>query len=270
MSENPRIIVFTDLDGTLLDFITYSFQKALPVIKELKKKKIPIIFCTNKTRAENEYYQKKLKIADPFIVENGGAIFIPKNYFSFSFPYQKSKSNYKVIELGIPYSKIRKKIKKVREKLNCIIAGFGDLSPKSIAKITGLNLAKTRLARQRDYNEPFIAGIGAEEKIMKELKKEKLQVQFGGRFYNASSRKSNKGKAIKILSSLFKKEFGKIKTIGLGDSQNDLFMFKAVDFPVLVQKPSGKWSPEIRLKKIIKIKEVGPQGWVKAIKKYAL
>jgi mannosyl-3-phosphoglycerate phosphatase len=270
MPGKPKIIVFTDLDGTLLDFITYSFQVALPVIKELKKKKIPIILCTNKTRAENEYYQKKLKITDPFIVESGGAIFIPKNYFSFSFPYQKTKVNYKVIELGAPYSKVRKKIKKVREKLKYNIAGFADLSPKGIAKITGLNLAQAKLAQQRDYNEPFIIEVGTKEKIMKEFKKGGLQIQFGGRFYNASSSKSNKGKAIKILSSLFKKKFGKIKTIGLGDSQNDLSMLKAVDFAVLVQSPSGKWTPGIKLKKIIKIKEVGPRGWAKAIKKYAL
>ena len=82
-ANKTKIIVFTDLDGTMIDRDTYSFEIALPLLKELKKSKIPVIFCTAKTKKENEYYQKKLKVECPFIVENGGAIFIPKNYFSY-------------------------------------------------------------------------------------------------------------------------------------------------------------------------------------------
>ena len=268
MARESKIVIFTDLDGTLLDSTTYSYQAAFSIIKELKERRVPIIFCTAKTRAENEYYQKKLKIKDPFIVENGGAIFIPKNYFAFNFPYQKKKNNYRVIELGTSYSKIREKIKKVRKKISCEVVGFGDLNTKEIANLTNLNLPFAKRAQQRDYDETFVIEKGNEEKIVKELKREGVQVQFGGKFYDASSPKSNKGKAVKILVSLFKKEFGKIKTLGLGDSQNDLSMLEAVDIPILVQKPSGKWSSEIKLKGIIKIREIGPKGWKKAIEKY--
>jgi len=272
MKRKLKIIIFTDLDGTLLDSITYSYRRTLPLIKELKRKKIPIIFCTAKTRTENEYYQKKFKIKDPFIVENGGAIFIPKNYFSFYFPYQKIKSNYQVIELGVSYSKIRKKIKKVQKKLKCNIMGFGDLDSKEVAKITGLKSALAELAKQREYDESFmIENKAQEKKIIRELKKEGLQVQSGGKFYNTSSFRSNKGNAVKILSSLFKKKGDKIRTIGLGDSQNDLSLLKKVDLPILVQKPPGVWDPNIKeVSGLIKIKKIGPRGWAEAIKKYVL
>ena len=192
------------------------------------------------------------------------------------------------------YLKIREKIKKVQKKLKCNIMGFGDLGPKEVAKITGLKLSLAELAKQREYNETFmIESKDQEKKIIRELKKEGLQVQFGGRFYSASSLRRDKGKAVKILSSLFKKKNdkplttfqknrlgkrftqkvmrGKIKTIGLGDSQNDLSLLKKVDLPILVQKPPGIWDPNIKgVSGLIKIKKIGPQGWVEAIKKYVL
>ena len=76
---NP--IIFTDLDGTLLDD-KYSFNESLPALKIVKNKRIPLIFCTSKTEPEIKIYLKKMNINMPFIVENGGAVFIPKNYFN--------------------------------------------------------------------------------------------------------------------------------------------------------------------------------------------
>ena len=49
-------VLFTDLDGTLLDLFDYSYDAALPALEFLKKRKIPVIVCTAKTLAENEYY----------------------------------------------------------------------------------------------------------------------------------------------------------------------------------------------------------------------
>jgi len=75
-------IIFTDLDGTLLDSDTYSYEKAKIALQLLKKRRIPLIFCTSKTRAEIEFWRDEVGNYDPFISENGGGIFIPKDYFS--------------------------------------------------------------------------------------------------------------------------------------------------------------------------------------------
>ncbi|MDP2876998.1 MAG: HAD-IIB family hydrolase, partial [Holophaga sp.] len=64
-------ILFTDLDGTLLDESTYAFEPALPAIRALQERGIPIVFCTSKTFAETVALQEVLGITDPFIVENG-------------------------------------------------------------------------------------------------------------------------------------------------------------------------------------------------------
>jgi len=70
-----KIIVFTDLDGTLLHPRTYSFEAAMPALKLIKEKDIPLILCSSKTRAEIEVYRKKLDNQHPFVSENGGGIF---------------------------------------------------------------------------------------------------------------------------------------------------------------------------------------------------
>lgn len=278
MKNKKKLIIFTDLDGTLLDFKTYSYKTAKPLIKKIKNKGIPLVFCTAKTKAENEYYRKKLKINDPFIVENGGAIFIPKNYFSFNplllFPGQKKKAYY-IIELGAPYKKIRAALQKIKKQTGFKIIGFGDMTAKQVAQDAGFSGKKSHLkmalrAKQKMYNESFIfQEPQKKEKILSQaIKKLGFNLTHGGRYYNIMGKNADKGKAVKILTKFFEKEFGEIRAIGLGDGLNDLPMLKTVDISILVQKPSKIWEPKIKIKKMIKIKGVGPFGWTKALKKY--
>lgn len=70
-------VIFTDLDNTLLDS-RYSYEDAKDVLEILKEKEIPIVFCSAKTKYEQEVIRKKIGIKDPFIVEDGSAIYIPK------------------------------------------------------------------------------------------------------------------------------------------------------------------------------------------------
>ena len=76
------IIIITDLDGTLLHPVSYSFEDAIPALEEVHKANIPVILCSSKTKAEIEVYRRRINNRDPFISENGGGIFIPKGYFT--------------------------------------------------------------------------------------------------------------------------------------------------------------------------------------------
>ncbi len=259
------LILFTDLDGTLLDPLSYSFERVADLIEIIKKRKIPLIFCSSKTRAEQEFYRKALGINDPFIVENGGAILIPENYFPFSFPFQKSHSNYLIIEFGISYFEVRRILEEIRRKTKLKVRGFGDMSPEEIAKETGLSIEMAALAKQREYEETLkIEGDERELKIfLQEVKSRGLNLHHGGRFYSIG-KGNDKGKAVRALADLFERKFGKILTVGIGDSQNDFSMLAAVNIPILVQKPGGWWE-DIEIRGIRKVEGIGPEGWEKAI-----
>ena len=99
----PKHIIFTDLDGTLLDHFTYSFSAASDALKLIKEKGIPLIICTSKTCAEILPIRKRLRNKDPFISENGGAIYMPDRYFSFLYEFQKRIRGYRIIEIGTPH-----------------------------------------------------------------------------------------------------------------------------------------------------------------------
>ena len=75
------LLVVTDLDGTLLDFDDYSFDAAKPALNMLKKSRVPVVCCSSKTSGEVIAARKKLRINDPFISENGAAVYLPENQF---------------------------------------------------------------------------------------------------------------------------------------------------------------------------------------------
>jgi mannosyl-3-phosphoglycerate synthase len=269
-SVEARKVVYTDLDGTLLHPLSNSYSQALEGLRHLQGKKVPIIFCSAKTLAEQEILRKELEISDPFIVENGGAIYIPKEYFRFPFSYNKSVGEYLVIELGASYAEIRQRLKMVVETGACKFTAFGDIGVEEVARHTGLNLQQAQLAKERQYSETIIlAGNQRDKEIMLDaIHKEGLHCAFGGRFFEVSLG-SDKGKAVKILNELFKLNFDEIITYGIGDGENDIPMLNSVDHPILVQNAEKHWG-KVKAKGLVKIKGIGPIGFSQAVKQSVL
>ena len=268
--SQSKPVVFTDLDGTLLDRDTYSYAAAVRALERLRRKKIPLVFCSAKTRAEQEAYRSELGISDPFIVENGGAIFIPHGYFPFVFDYHKAAGEYSIIELGMPYHQVREIMAQVRSRLGLDLHGFGDMSAEEVAAETGLSLEAARRAKDREYDETLkIDGTSEEiERALSALEKAGLSHTRSGRYYNVMGA-SDKGKVVTILIDLFHRKLGQIETVGIGDSLNDSPMLAAVDIPVLVQKPGGVWEP-MDLPGLHRAAGVGPVGWRRAIEELVI
>ncbi len=226
-------VIFTDLDGTLLSE-NYSFKSAVPALEVLENRKIPLVFCTSKTRTEIEVYREKTGNRHPFISENGGAIFIPVNYFS-----KKNKRlikwNYEVIELGKPYKDLVRALNELKKDFP--IQGFSDMSVSEIAKHSGLSVFEAKMAKKRDYDEVFILREERlEKKLLRSIKKKGLNCTRGGRYYHLMG-ESDKGKAVRILSDLYKEKFGDVRTISFGDSRNDKPMLRVTDKGYLVNGP---------------------------------
>lgn len=267
-----KLVIFTDLDGTLLDHQTYSFTKALPALALIKKKNILLIICSSKTRKEIEYYRRKLENGHPFISENGGGIFIPKGYFQF--PIQglqftiSDEYDYHVIRLGASYSDLRKALLRLRSE-GFYLRGFGDMTAEEIAEIANMSIDEARMAKERDFDEPFIfEGDDAELKKLFESVKAKGFNYTQGRFFHILGN-SDKGRATEILIDLYKKNYGEVITIAIGDSPNDIPMLEKVDLPIIVQKPDGSYDHRIDIPNLIRAEGIGPDGWNKAISKFA-
>jgi len=232
-NKAAKIVLFADLDGALLDE-KYSYQTVKPVIDQLLILNTAIVFCSSKTRAEIEFYRRQMGINDPFISENGSAIFIPKGYFKFGYSFTWSSHKYNVIELGAAYSAVRGELGKAKEKSAAKIIGFGDMTEKEIAKDSGLPLELAKLAKRREYDEPFRIVEGNEKEVLELITKESYRYTKGGRYFHMLGN-TDKGRAVTLLKGLYAKSFHELITYGIGDSSNDLPMLEMVDIPIFVR-----------------------------------
>ncbi len=267
MAKKADKLIFTDLDGTLLDHETYSWKKAEPALRLAKRMDVPVIFCTSKTRAEIEVCRKRIGNKEPFIAENGEVIFIPKGYFSRRPVQSNTIGKYHVIALGRPYRELRDVIRKMRKE-GLKVRGFGDMTPKEVIKLTGLSAREARLAMKREYDEPFILAEGKQEAGVREFaSKNNLRITKGGRFYHLMGSSGGKGIAAGILSSLYGIEAGKPPvTAGLGDSENDFPLLRMVSVPYLLKRHDGSHAPKSGA--FIRYKGKGPEGWNSAVLRF--
>jgi mannosyl-3-phosphoglycerate phosphatase len=258
-------VVFTDLDGTLLDHHTYSYQLARPALEILFEKGYPLVICTSKTRAEIESFRAELDIRDPFISENGGAIFVPQGYFTGPFGFDKVVDSYRVIELGTDYHKIRRALKESERRSGCKATGFGDLTAEEISRETGLDIRSAELSKQREYDEAFtVPDRECVSRLLEQIKEKGLNFTRGGRYFHIMGN-NDKGQAVLMLTEIFRRQYDHVVTIGLGDSDNDLPMLRAVDMPILVQKPGGSYATVEEGFRLAK--GIGPAGWNSALLK---
>jgi mannosyl-3-phosphoglycerate phosphatase len=261
----PHPVIFTDLDGTLLDPENYGFTAALPALDFVKAAGIPLVFCSSKTRAEIEYWRERLENSHPFISENGGAIFLPLSYFSTDeigaeWEGAETIDGYVVLVLGIPYRLLRDRLQELQRN-GFEVRGFGDMSAEEVAEVTGLNLEQVKLAKKREFDEPFVF-FGEQTKVNKLLAsiEEKGLRHSEGRFYHLMG-DNDKGRAVDKLKELYQRRFGDIVSIAIGDSPVDFPMLERVDYPVLVRNYKGEHDPRISLPNLIRSRGVGPEGW---------
>ena len=265
--DPPFIVIFTDLDGTLLDHNSYDWEAAIPALDLCQRLQIPIIPVSSKTRAEMEVLQHKLELSSPFISENGGGIFPPKDG-SYSAPagtiFAKNREEWTP---GLPYEFLVNALREIREELGWDIRGFSEMTLKEISHLTSLDPDSARLAAMREYDEPFIV-LGREDVDNDALytiaERKGLNITSGGRFYHLHG-ENDKGRAVEKLISWYRELYPELLTIGLGDSPNDFSMLKRVNYPVLIR--SSRHFPEIQ--KVIRglrmTKESGPRGWNSAV-----
>ncbi|ADB57654.1 HAD-IIB family hydrolase [Archaeoglobus profundus] len=242
-------IIFTDLDGTLLDK-NYRCDKALELIKKLE---VPIVFVSAKTIFEQEVFRKMLGISDPFVVEDGSAIYAPLNYFGRRIGYRRH--GYDALILGVEREVILQHIKSLNVK------SYANMSVEEISKLTGLSLEMSELAKRREFSEVIVE---ADEKALKYLKKF-FNVQIGGRFIHVYGKGADKGKAVRILTELYEDLYGEVVTIGIGNSYTDIPMLREVDIPALVRNEDGWIEVDFE---VYRANGVATEGWVEVVKKF--
>lgn len=261
-------LVFTDMDGSLLDHYTYQFDEAVATLEQLKQQQIPVIPITSKTQAELEHLRLTLENTHPFIIENGAAVFIPKGYFSQQPEDTVEQGDYWVKAFVSTREHWQQLIAKVTSKYEGQFTTFTDAGIDGIVEMTGLDAEAGARAAQRQYGEPLAWEGNSEEKrgFIAELRQLGANVLEGGRFVHVSG-KSDKGVALKWLTQIYQAQETdqKVSTIALGDSQNDIAMLEVADCAVIILSPTHGLPTIKRKQQMFVSSETGPAGWAEGI-----
>lgn len=253
-------VIFTDLDGTLLDHDTYSWDAARDTLHELRRQGVPVILVTSKTRAEVEALRRALGNTHPFIVENGGAAFIPRGYFPFDLAVAAERDHCQVIEWGKPYPYLVAALQVASAHSGCPVRGFHDMTVTEVAAKTGMPLDAARLAKIREYGEPFLVEEQSRlPELLGEIESLGLRWTRGGRFHHIMGG-NDKALAVQALARLYRGNYGPVRTIGLGDGLNDAAFLRVVDDPVIIP---GRFTAALRLEapRARVERAPGPAGW---------
>jgi mannosyl-3-phosphoglycerate phosphatase len=261
-------LVFSDLDGTLLDHYDYSFKAASACLKRLAQQGIPVILNTSKTAAEVLRLQQALDLKTPFVVENGAAIFIPIETLPEAPEASRRHDECYVIELAPGRERWISLAKSLADEFAGEFESFSDMSLARISEVTGLSAQDAELAAQRLYGEPLLWLSTAQRRdefvqCAKELGASPL---MGGRFLHLCG-DTNKGKALVYLSKEYQKQLtlDTLTTIALGDGNNDVAMLEAADIAVRILSPVNPPPQLSGHNKVFTSTQYGPSGWTEII-----
>lgn len=249
--SSPPAIVFTDLDGTLLDHDTYDWAPVAPMLERLRQLNVPVVLASSKTAAEMRPLSRAMGLNDiPMICENGAGLVQIAEDTSAAPAY---------------YARLRATLDRLDPALRKNFQGFGDLGPEGIAQATGLTPEAARAAARRDFSEPGLwQGTEAQRQaFLKGLSAQGVSARQGGRFLTLSFGSSKADRMDEVRAG-----FGQPPCGALGDAPNDIDMLAAADFGVIVFNPHGvalSRQPGETEGTIMRTQAAAPEGWVEGV-----
>jgi len=243
----PPFIVFTDLDGTLLDHETYSWAPALPALSMLRARGVPVVLASSKTAAEIAPLRDEMRLSHcPAIVENGAGI----------LPAGAGPE-----DAGADYARIRAALDAVPADLRAGFTGFGDWDADEIARQTGLPPETAALARRRAFSEPGVwSGPAARRaEFLAALESRGISARRGGRFLTLGFGGTKADRMAEIAEAL-----GGGLTVALGDAPNDVEMLETAGRGFIIPNADAPEMPILageRDGRIRRATKPGPAGW---------
>jgi len=239
-----QLLVFSDLDGSLLDHKTYDYAAALPAIAEIRSRGGLLVLASSKTAAEMLSLHQELALADaPMIVENGAACVRPTSIGTKTADYRA--------------------IRQVLHTLGAPFRGFGDMSVPELCAHTGLSPEAAERAKARQFSEPGIwqGDVHQRAGFLAALARQGISACQGGRFLTLSFG-ATKADQMQRLRAQYRGCF----TIALGDAPNDAEMIAAADRGVVIRNDHGPDLPDFPHEhRILRTDLPGPEGWCAAV-----
>jgi mannosyl-3-phosphoglycerate phosphatase len=270
-----RVILFSDPD-TLRDGDTTASSATREAIAALEDHGVAVVLWGNETRSEIELIQSDLNLRHPFVSENGGGLFIPYGYFPHIPDDAEAAWNYRVVGFGRPYHEITADLHATARKLGIDIVAFNDMSVQDVADACDLSLAQARLAKLREYDEPFrilSSDRSAYARICHALRRFGIRCFTHETFHHASS-VTDGARSLRLLASLYRNAGGRVLTIGIAKDPSEAILLQSVDVPLAIRGDETDAArlcrkvPAARLidaaawrQTVLQLADGGPEAW---------
>ncbi|WP_108445788.1 HAD-IIB family hydrolase [Halomonas denitrificans] len=263
----PSRLLFTDLDGSLLDHHSYDWAPARPWLARLKAEGVSVIPVTSKTRSELLPLRRELGLEEaPFVAENGALAGLPPAWSHARLDRGPGADGLAIRPLGVDIGLIRQRLAVWRERLGVRFTTMSEMPLEEVVALTGLAEPQARLARRREGSEPLIWETGSEPSaaFREGLEGDGLRLVRGGRFWHVTG-DCDKGCAVAWLIERFAALRGcRPRTLALGDGPNDIAMLEIVDQAVVIRGCHDlAVSPE--QPSLYRSQATGPAGWAEGV-----
>jgi len=245
-------IIFTDLDGTLLDHADYGYEAARPALERLRERGIPLVLCSSKTAAEILALREDPDLRDcAAIVENGGGIL---------------RAGEQRPDPPPTHARLLQRLGDLPPALRDGFSGFSSWTHRTLVERTGLDPASARRAARRDYSEPglWLGDDAGKRRFIGELGRLGIHAQQGGRFLTLGFTASKAGRMREMIAAYRGSRGGPVTSIALGDAPNDIEMLESADLGIVLPNPAHAGIPALAGesgRRIMRAKSAGPRGW---------
>lgn len=247
-----RLVIFTDLDGTLLDPVTYGCPAgSVRIIAELQKKGHFIIPVTSKTASEMKDICARTGMKNGFSAENG------------SFTELYAGNTEKVIGLGGMEGSVKKKFNVLKGMFNDRIISADEMTEDELKAFTGLKDVRDMLERRFSVIFTLKKGLSVKD-VKAAALKEECQIVKGDRFHHLISVSAGKGNAVNVIRDEIESAYSgeHIVTLAFGNSENDISMLQAVEHPFVIYE---KWNIKPAMRKFPPAVIPTVEGWYRTL-----
>lgn len=243
----PPIVLFSDVDGTLLDAYGRLAITADDVARLAPR--IELILSSSRTLVELGDIQRRLQVKGPLIAENGAVVYIPPRWRG------GKSARRELLVLGDTWAEVRRRVERCAEKVGVSIAFQRDLLPDGAR-----SLKRGYSVCVRDWSGPDA------ERFIAAIRRDRLSATRSGRWITVT-RGADKGSAVRAVLALARKRGEAYRwTVAIGNESNDHPLLAAARGRFAIRNPRrGHHEDLLELPSVTPLGSSGQRAWRKAI-----
>jgi predicted mannosyl-3-phosphoglycerate phosphatase (HAD superfamily) len=249
-SNAMRPVVFTSLEGTLLDEDTFEARSSRSILRRLAAAAIPVVPVTEMTLSEVEPIAREHGMRHAMIIEAGGAI------------ARWTDSSWEIEPRGPEGDVLLDAIAAVEARSGADLTVYSVLPDHDATRLSGKSGAMLDGSRERGYSEPFVIERGNVTKVAKAASSLGFTLRRGRRFFHLC-----RADALRSAFSCLCDELRCDLAIAVGGLPLDAEFLSRADISIIVPRADGTPDPELlaRMPHARIAPAPGSRGWAKAI-----